>query len=87
MAPRVRPQHIHFKSFKFSLIRSDCTYLDMQRVCLPTKDAKSSWLSLRHCNTSGMILADPLASSRLQIELVIVESSVSPSLRKSHVLI
>ena len=34
-----------------------------------------------------MILADPLASSRLQIELVIVESSESPSLRKSHVLI
>jgi len=56
-------------------------------ICLPTKDAKSSWLSLRHCNTSGMILADPLASSRLQIELVIVESSVSPSLRKSHLLI
>jgi hypothetical protein len=28
----------------------------------------------QHCNTSGMILADRLASSRLQIELVTVES-------------
>jgi hypothetical protein len=34
-----------------------------------------------------MILADPLASSRLQIELVMVESSASPSLRKSHLLL
>lgn len=31
-----------------------------------------------------MILADRRAFSRLQIELVTVESSVSPSLRKSH---
>lgn len=50
-------------------------------------DAKSSWLSLRHCNTSGMTLAGRGAFSRLQIELVIVESNISPSLRKSQSIV
>jgi hypothetical protein len=64
--------------------------LSQMRVCLPQIDAKSSWLSLRHCNTSGMTLAGRWARSRLQIELVIVEnvriteSSKEPSTEYTH---